>query len=168
MVKALTANHHGFAFAWNDGDHSSGAAGMARVAKYYPREKFALHQSYPAFGHSSLDGNPGTGELDEAKKLKDGDLEGGINLGFYWNDVVDEEGKWAVSLSNDLATAEMTVDVTPRRCQKFKPQAGRAVQWTNSAGGSGEVKADEWGLVTVEKVKIPSGAATTLTLTGGR
>jgi hypothetical protein len=94
----------------------------------------------------------------------DGDLVGGINLGFDWKDMVDEEGKWSANISNSLAKAEMTVDVTPRWCQKFKPKAGDKFQWTNSAGGAGEVTADQWGLVTVEKVKIGPGEGTTLTI----
>ena len=38
----------------------------------------------------------------------------------------DEEGKWSARLSNALAESDMTVDVTPRRCQKFskRPVAG--------------------------------------------
>ncbi|HOX07460.1 MAG TPA: hypothetical protein PK280_13740, partial [Planctomycetota bacterium] len=89
----------------------------------------------------------------------------GINLGFIWKDVVDEPGKWSVKLSNDLAKAEMTVDVTPRRCQQFKLKAGDKLKWTNSAGGAGEATADQWGLVTIEKVKIAPGAESVLTIT---
>jgi len=166
MVKALTASHHGFAFAWNDGDHSSGSMAMAQVSKYYGPGKFARNQSYPAFGNSSINDNLGNGDP------KDGDLgvpdfkkSPGINLGFIWKDVADEDGKWSVKLSNDLAKAEMTVDVTPRRCQKFKLKAGDKLKWTNSAGGNGEVVADQWGLVTVEKVKIAPGAESVLTIT---
>jgi hypothetical protein len=78
--------------------------------------------------------------------------------------VVDEEGKWSIKLSNDLAKAEMTVDVTPRWCQKFKAKPGDKLKWTNSAGGAGEVAADQWGLVTVEKVKLKPGEPTVLTI----
>jgi hypothetical protein len=163
MVKALTASHHGFAFAWNNGTHGtdtkSGSAPISQVLKSYPAEKFARNQSYPAFGNSSINQDPGAGDP------KAGDMEGGVNLGFAWKDVVDEDGKWSVKLSNDLAKAEMTVDVTPRRCQKFKAKPGDKLKWTNSAGGAGEVAADQWGLVTVEKVKIAPGAESVLTIT---
>ncbi|HOX07461.1 MAG TPA: hypothetical protein PK280_13745 [Planctomycetota bacterium] len=163
MVKALTASHHGFAFAWNNGTHGtdskSGSAPMNLVKKYYPPAKFARNRSYPAFGNSSINQDPGPGDP------KAGDMEGGINLGFIWKDVVDEAGKWSVKLSNDLAKAEMTVDVTPRRCQQFKLKAGDKLKWTNSAGGAGDVAADQWGLVTIEKVKIAPGAETVLTIT---
>jgi len=170
MVKALTASHHGFAFAWNDGDHSSGSYAMGRVTKYFGREKFARNRSYPAFGNSSINDNLGSGDPKDGDLGNDDPKKGavqtfGINLGFIWKDVVDEDGKWSVKLANDLCKAEMTVDVTPRRCQKFKAKAGDKLNWTNSAGGNGAVAADQWGLVTVEKVKLLPGAETVLTLT---
>jgi hypothetical protein len=158
MVKAMTAAHHGFAFSWNDGDHSGGGRAMGPISKYYPAEKFARNRSYPAFGNSSLDQNMGSGDP------KDGDLEGGINLGFDWKDVVDEQDKWSVALSNELAKDEMTVDVTPRRCQKFKPRPSSQVRWTTATGESGTVVVDKWGLVTVPKVAIKPAKATVLTL----
>lgn len=169
MVKSLTASHHGFAFAWNNGNHSSGSAPMGRVMKYYGPGKFARNRSYPAFGNSSLDDNLGTGDPADGDLGNDDPKQGptqvfGINLGFAWSDVVDEEQRWSATLSNDLCQAEMTVDVTPRRCQRFKPRPGQTFTWTNNAGGAGTVTADQWGLVTVAKVAIKPGAAATLAI----
>jgi len=164
MVKALTANGHGFAFAWNDGNHSEGPKPMEIVRKYYPDEKFALHKSYPAFAHSSIDNDLGTGELDDKKELKDGEKTGGINLGFVWSDLSDASNTWSVKLSNDLCQADMTVDVTPRRCQQFKLKPGEKFKWATSTGSSGEGIANAWGLVTAQKIVIKPGAATTLTI----
>jgi predicted esterase len=162
MVNALTANHHGFCFAWNDGGHSEGGRPMSTIQKYYPASKFARNRSYPAFGNSSIDSKLGSGSKDE------GDREGGINLGFDWKDVVDEEGRWSVTISNDLAKEAMTVDVTPRRCQKLKLKPGTECKWTASTGASGTVTADKWGLVTVPRVAIKAGTGTVLTIQGGR
>jgi hypothetical protein len=162
MVKAMTAAHHGFAFSWNDGDHSGGGKAMGLISKYYPAEKFARNRSYPVFGNSSLDQKLGNGDP------KDGDLEGGINLGFDWKDVSDEVGKWSVAVANELAKEEMTADVTPRRCQQFKPRPGSTYRWTASTGATGTVVADQWGLVTVPKVVIKPGLATTLTIQPAR
>lgn len=159
MVKAMSAARHGFAFAWNDGDHSSGAQPMAKVTKHYPPEKFARNQSYPAFSNSSIDQKLGNGDP------KDGDLEGGINLGFVWRDVVDEERRWSVRLSNDLAKDTMTVDVTPRRCQQFRPRPGSEVSWTTSGGLSGKIVVDAAGLVTIPRVPLRPDAAIVLTIT---
>ncbi|MGE3808595.1 MAG: alpha/beta hydrolase-fold protein, partial [Gemmataceae bacterium] len=162
MVKALTDNHHGFAFSWNDGGHSEGGRALAAVTKYYPATKFARDRSYPAFGHSSLDSNMGNGG-----KL-DGDLIGGINLGFDWKDLADGEDKWSVTLSNELCKDTMTVDVTPRRCQKFSPKPGSQCKWTTSTGQKGTAVVDQWGLVTVPKVVLKANMGTVVTIEAAR
>ena len=90
--------------------------------------------------------------------------EGGINLGFVWTDVVDEEKTWSVTLRNDLAKDEMTVDVTPRRCQHFSPGLGERVTWLTSDGHKGTVTVDKWGLATVTRVKLSPDRETVLTL----
>ncbi len=159
MVKAMTAARHGFAFAWNDGDHYTGSFPMAKLVKYYPPEKFARNRSYPAFSNSSIDQKLGNGDP------KDGDLEGGINLGFDWKDVVDEERRWSVCLSGDLAKGPMRVDVTPRRCQPFRPRAGSEVSWTTSSDLSGKAAVDANGLVTIPRVQLQPNAEIVLTIT---
>lgn len=159
MVKALTASHHGFAFAWNDAGHSEeGTKPMELIHKYYGYTKLARNVSYPAFGNSSIDNNPGNGSPT------DGDKAGGINLGFEWKDVEDMPDRWAIRLTNDLAKADMTVDVTPRRTQRFKPVPGERLRWTSSIGDSGEVTVDQWGLVTVERVGIKPAQDTIVTV----
>lgn len=156
MVRALTANHHGFAFSWNNGNHGGGGAAMPILQKYYPHDRFARNQSYPAFGNSSIDDKLGNGDP------KDGDLVGGINLGFLWKDVVDTPSEWSAAISNDRAKADMTVDVTPRRCQAFKLKPGDVLHWSTSLAAKGDVKVDAHGLVTIEKLAIKPGEATQL------
>jgi hypothetical protein len=158
MVRAMTEARHGFAFSWNNGDHSGGGRAMSEITKYYPAEKFAKNQSYPAFTHSSIDDDMGPG--DPAV----GDLEGGINLGFDWKDVRDEAAAWSIAVSNSLAKEPMTVDVTPRRCQKFKPRPSETIRWTSSTGDSGTAVVDAAGLVTVPQLRIRPDEATVLTL----
>ena len=132
---------------------------MVQIMKFYPPDKFVRNQSYPAFGNSSLDQKPGNGDP------KDGDLEGGINLGFRWAAVVDETEKWSVRLANDLAKEDMTVDVTPRRCQKFKARPNGEIAWSSSLGDSGTVTSDKSGVVTIPRVKMRPGTAVVLTIT---
>ena len=158
MVEAMKKSHHGFAFAWNDGDHSSGASPMGEVQKYFPSKRFALNLSYPAFANSSIDNNMGNGDP------KDGDMIGGINLGFKWDDPVETETKWVVEISNELCKEPMTVDVTPRRCQTFKRVANQEYNWSASNGDKGKVIADKDGIIVVEKLKIEPGKKTTLTI----
>ena len=78
---------------------------------------------------------------------------------------MDIEGKWSVRLANDLAKDAMTVDVTPRRCQKFRPKPGEKLRWVTDAGDSGDVAADAGGLVTMPRVKLRAGEQTVLTIT---
>jgi hypothetical protein len=58
----------------------------------------------------------------------------------------------------------MTVDVTPRRCQKFKTRPGETFRWISSTGDSGTVTADQAGLVTVPRLVIKPESKTTLTI----
>ncbi|MGE3804869.1 MAG: hypothetical protein AB7K24_09380 [Gemmataceae bacterium] len=162
MARALAQAKHGFAFAWNDGNHGGQGSAMQRILPYYPQDKFARNRSYPAFRNSSIDDDPGK---DVDGSAQGGALEGGINLGFVWKDTVDQPERWSVQLSNDLARAAMTVDVTPRRCQQFKLKPGEKVKWTTSTGGSGTISADAQGLATVEKIQLLPGRNTLITLT---
>ena len=159
MVKAMTKMKHGFAFAWNNGNHSGGSKAMRTITKHYPADMFARNESYPAFGNSSIDQNLGSGDPE------DGDLEGGINLGFKWSDIVDQKDKWSVTLSNELCIDAMTVDVTPRRCQEFKPKPGAKLKWSTSNGDKGSATADVNGIVTISKVKLTAGGKTVLEIT---
>jgi hypothetical protein len=152
MVKALTENHHGFGFGWDNGGHGSARKQFKLLKKYYPPERFALDLSYPAFGNSSIDDDTGP----------DGPEEGYVNAGFVWTDPVDEADRWECTISNAEAKGDMKTDVTPRRCQNFKPKPGEELTWNTSTGGSGTVKADEYGLVTVSKIGIPHGEKVTL------
>lgn len=159
MVKAMEATHRGFAFAWNDGGHDLGPKPMEMLAQTYPPEKFSQDRSYPAFSHSSIDSDPGTGDLAT------GDKEGGINLGFAWNISNDSPSEWQVGISNMLAKADMTVDVTPRRTQKFKIKPGEKAMWRSSTGQSGTEVADQFGDITAPKLRIEPGHTTVLTVT---
>lgn len=142
FVRALTAAHHGFAFVWDNEGHGSQVVNS--VVAEYPPERFRLHQSYPALGNSSLDDSPGDGQVGV------GALRGGINLGFDWSVQQDLETNWVVMLSNRLGSG--TVDVTPRRCQRFRLSPGARVDFTSSTGQSQTLVADAHGLVTATAV----------------
>ena len=122
-----------------------------------------------AFTNCSLDSDPGIG-------MGDGDPAGQINgyLRFDGASAVDEAGRWEMTVWLDggdkrgrhAAPAEScTVDVTPRRCRKFRPKPGVRFTWTHApvpgkgekAGGaaqSGRAVADKWGLVTVPGLTV--------------
>jgi hypothetical protein len=117
--------------------------------------------SMPAFSNCSLDNNPGNG--DHA----DGDYYGCINGWLLWDDKdqVDEKDKWEmpVWLIPECPRKSCTVDITPRHCEKFAPDAGKTYRWTNTSVNdnkvvqSGKLTADKWGLVTVKGAIVTKG-----------
>ncbi len=151
-------------------------------------------RSIPAFTRCSLDQDPGTGKAKTKAQRKawlakrdaiidpvmrkrlqwdpfDGDPAGAVNRYLVWSEdnVTDEPDKWEMTiwLMGASPKDECTVDITPRRCQKFRAKPGEKFHWTNAKasrfvgaveGGqgthSGTVTADKWGLVTLPKVTI--------------
>jgi hypothetical protein len=160
MVNALETCHDGFAFAWNNGDHSAaGTIGDTFVSQYQPL--LAKNVSYPAFTAFSLDSNYGDGTIS------DGDCTNGttspvcyVNYGWKWNAPVESSTSWSVTVSNSQLTSgacptqncatTATVSITPRNTQSFKPPTGTLVNWstTGSAVQRGSATVDEWGVVT--------------------
>jgi hypothetical protein len=140
------------------------------------RPTFRKNQSVPAFGNCTLDGMPGNGDRNH------GDTFGaGINSYLTWDSesIVDLPDRWemTVMLDDGAPLGECRVDLTPRKCQKFKPAKGRKFRWTCTAAateagkkpadpsaakgrvlGSGEVTADKWGLVTIRQMRMLKGA----------
>ena len=118
-------------------------------------------RSVPAFSNCSLDNNPGTGDADS------GEPWGQINGYLLWDygSVVDEADRWETTLYLIAASPEnvCTVDVTPRHRKNFNPKAGAKFKWANTSVadgkvvGSGEVVADEHGLVTLRQVTVGKG-----------
>ena len=122
-------------------------------------------RSLPAFGNCSLDDNIGEGDLRSGRPF------GQINGYLLWDgqSIVDEPALWEATVwlyggdahGRRAAPLEScTVDLTPRRCQRFKPAPGQRLTWTNvsAANGrivqSGEATADELGLVTIRGLVV--------------
>ncbi|PCJ52116.1 MAG: hypothetical protein COA79_24575 [Planctomycetota bacterium] len=172
-------------FVWGMNGHSQRALlpnGQSNIMKI----DIKLHQSVPAFTNCSLDSDIGTGKLKSAEELAkakasitkwnkankrkrkldkyDGSSSGQVNMYLIWKtaNIVDEEGKWemTVGLISKAPKGECTVDVTPRRFQKFKPKAGDKFDFTctdlkdPTKVTKGEVVADKNGLVTMPKLVV--------------
>ena len=169
--KALQDTRRPHVFVWGQAGHGQ----RASLPGPQPAERelgldVRLDRTLPAFTHCSLDDNAGNGDP------KDGDLTGQSNMYLYWDTddkaIDDGPDKWALTLrlSEKAPKSECTVDVTPRRCQQFKPKPGAKLTWTNTIATdakeiqSGEVTADQWGLVTVPQVKV-SATGNRLTIT---
>jgi len=131
--------------------------------------------SLPAFGNCSLDDNPGNGDLRNGEGMN-------IQLNGYltWDSetIVERPDRWEVTawLAGRPPLDECTVDLTPRRCRKFKARPGERFSWSNTlqvtdeqkrkaaeAGNaprekrlvqSGTATADKWGLVTIRQIKL--------------
>jgi hypothetical protein len=94
----------------------------------------------------------------------DGVAKGQLNGYLWWrtDGVVDTKRAWemTVLLKPDAPKGTCTVDLTPRRLQQLKPRPGERFTWTNSSDGegreiaSGEVTADKWGLVTLQRLTV--------------
>lgn len=95
-VVALRAAKRGFAFVWNDGNHSSGAI-LNRITASYPHGTFEVGKGYPLFTNHSGDQDPAV------------DLEGGINEGLSFRNVVESATGWACEVTSVLGARTVTV-----------------------------------------------------------
>ena len=160
--RAFTARHGG---VWS-GAPLAGTLMPAKVRR---------NQSLPAFGNCSLDGMPGDGDMSNNGGVgADSDVVADLNGFLLWDtdSIVDEPNRWEMTVylyagdpkqgrpgSPALAC---TVDLTPRRCQKFSAKPGQTFQWSNTslAGNqatTGSASADRWGLVTLQELVVTQG-----------
>ena len=115
-------------------------------------------ESQPAFTACSLDDQPGNGDPGN------GDPQGQVNLYLFWEtgDVVDQVDGWAmtVGLVDKAPQNRCTVNITPRRLQRFQSHGGAGFHWTNTTLGSdkpiqsGEVVPDDCRLLTLPQVIV--------------
>ncbi|MGA2032748.1 MAG: hypothetical protein ABSG68_10855 [Thermoguttaceae bacterium] len=159
---------HTCEFGWQDDPRGWSALMKARApfiaswSTHPPAELTAAFDrmrwdmTIPALSNCSLDNNPGNGDA------ADGDYFGHINGYLLWDDkdTADEAGRWAMTifLIASCPQDRCTVDVTPRHCRQFKPRPGERFQWKLVSGertvASGQIEADRWGLVTLEKLPV--------------
>lgn len=129
---------------------------------------FSRQQSFPAFDAFSLDNDPGTVNFATRPNQRPawntpgaGDFVGSFNGALDWDrdDLVDLPDRWEITLRlQPFASADRaTVDVTPRRLQQLRLQAGDVLRYAwrdGDAMGKGEITADEYGLVTLRGVPV--------------
>ena len=126
----------------------------------------------PAFTNVSFNRSPFTnnpkgpikGKLARVFKTKmdmdfinHADRDGSINLWQRWDtdSIVDQSDQWEMTMWLDKKSHETegVMDVTPRRCQQFKPKQGERFSW-NADAQSGEISVDKHGLVTIPAVRL--------------
>jgi hypothetical protein len=158
---ALQKHRQPFVCSWNSGSVSRElleVVGRSSYGRAAIPGTLEWGNSVPAFSYCSLNNNPGNGDPDS------GDPWGQMNGFLLWqgHDIVDEKDSWemTVFVTGDSPEPVCTVDLTPRHCRKFKPRAGQKFRWANTDLGtgkriaSGTVSADQWGLVTLEKLVV--------------
>jgi len=125
-------------------------------------------QAVPAFSHCSLDDMVGEGDQwggAAGGTIGSGDPWGRFNADLRWDldEIVDEPARFEVNvwLVESAREDTCTVDLTPRRCRRFKLKPGQAFRWavTEAEGGKaladGTGKGDAWGLATIKQLTVP-------------
>ncbi|MDX9979074.1 MAG: prolyl oligopeptidase family serine peptidase [Lentisphaeria bacterium] len=155
---AMNQTRQAFAVFWNDGDHGMSSQAPDDAKQWSAQlERYRLDRAYPAFSNCSDSRNYGQGDP------KDGDLVGWINRGLGWRDLEDTPEAFAltVTAAHPELVYPVTVDVTPRRLQAFRPRPGATLRVT--VGGkplSVTVGAD--GRFTIPAVSIADAPGTAI------
>ena len=160
FLDALQRAKRPFAAYWNLRGHSWSGYGVRndRMGAY----RLPIDESLPAFANASNNDDPrktDTGTING--KLEWSASGNDFDSGSDSDDIVDTPETYAVTIRSLSGPA--TVDVTPRRLQRFKPVAGKKYAWENidcadpknaSKVDAGTVVAGKYGLLTVEKFKV--------------
>ena len=169
FYEALETARLGAMQFWDNRDHTAeerpGAMGPMLDVRYLLR--FRTDLSWPAFSRCSANDVVGDGTATS------GDSLGTINGHMDWDvAVTDSVSHWEVTLRTRAVTTlwgvrpapeSLTVDVTPRRTQRFRPAVGQRVAWRVTRLSDGAllqadtVVVDSLGRVTVPGVRVRSG-----------
>lgn len=163
---AMERARQGGAHYWDSRDHTGAVipGAFAPMLDLAYLTRFRMNLSWPAFSDCSRDGTVGDGQASTA------DSVGTLNGYMDWDPaVVDQAQQWEVTLStrslNTLwgtwpAPESLTVDVTPRRVQQFRPAAGGRVAWSVQRLSDGAIlqrdtlTVDAFRLATARQVKV--------------
>ena len=129
FLRSMTDGKHAFVASWIQGSVWGWQSTPVHRAVWSGLIDLRRQQSLPALANCSLDDNPGDG------LLASGDLTGQINGYILWDTATirDEPKRWEMSfwLDKTAHADQCTVDLTPRRCQKFTAKPGQKFRWTN-------------------------------------
>ncbi len=161
FYRALQETRRPHIFVWGQQGHGQRAVLPISLSDRDMPLDLRTDQSQPAFTRCSLDDDPGDGDPQH------GTPQGQSNQYLFWDtsDVVDTQVGWemTVGLIEGAPQESCTVDVTPRRVQRFKPSPGVQVRWTNrslvhdSDTSSGTVAVDRSGLITLHAMNVGKG-----------
>ena len=150
-----------FAVFWNNGNHGMSSQAPDDV-KFWRQLylKCRLNLSYPAFSNNSDNKNYGNG-LPE-----DGDLVGWINRGLDWNVVADTPDRYEITITakHPDIVYPVTLDMTIRRRQQFKPAPGERLIITINGVEQPALTMPQDGLLTISRIAIPSAEPLTVVI----
>jgi hypothetical protein len=181
FYEALQSQHIGHVAVWDEGGHIEpdpwlGPRWWDRGwnPRTDARSFLRRDQAFPAFGHSSWDGNPGRGGNGHQPRRLDsgyagdpavagdtgwaGDVAGMINRALRWDAsrLVDTTRRFVMPLRAVRGAGVVgtpVVDVTPRRVQRFQCLPGERIRWSFGAA-HGIVTAAPDGGVTVPRLRM--------------
>jgi len=161
FVDALQQSKRPFVAHWDQRGH--GEANFLTVRNDRAGGfKIPIDQSLPAFANASNNDDP----REDDEGMVNGYLEwsapgNDFDARSTEDDLIDTPSLYAVNIRSRKGQA--TVDVTPRRLQRFKPVSGKLYKWENidfsdpvqpAAVDSGQVEADRYGLITVRNFRV--------------
>jgi len=173
LIQAMHDGRHLMVYCWAPIGHTANWDSTNPAVVKYPWLSIRKNEAYAVFTDASTDQKyPGLNS-------KEPDAAGQINAYFRWKNLADEPARFQIELSLVDAKAistekkpfavpeKSTADVTPRRLQKFKVQAGKPYAWRLTEGNkvvqTSTVRTDAVGLLTMPRVTITT-APRTLTL----
>jgi hypothetical protein len=167
FYQSMTAAASGQELYWDERDHLGGRRQWDPEQDPQMVYRYRLDRSYPSFGPSSADGDPGDGHATS------GDAFGTIGGHLTWEqDPLDTPDRWEVVLGlRDLESDEGTVpapgatvvDVVPRRLQAMQIRPGDALRavavdaTSRDTLSTATIPADRHGVVRIPDVPVRRG-----------
>jgi len=164
LIALCQSKRYFMAFAWGPHGHTNESRKFNAAVYEHPWTTIRRNEAYPVFTNATTDNKyPGFNNMTAP------DQSGQINGYFRWKNITDTADQFVMELRlvrkdelknpGDLQIpTKSEADVTLRRLQKFKAEAGTVYKWQMSVEGevrqSGEVKLDAEGLLTIPKLGI--------------
>ena len=157
LLRAVHDGRHALVFAWGPWGHTNSYERTNRAAYEFPWLQIRKNEAYPVFTDASTD------QQYPGNKPARPDPDGQINAFFRWKTLRDAADEFSMELrlvqQAELSAPitlprEATVDVSLRRLQQFKVQAGKTYAWTFGSNQSGKLRPDAAGLLTFPRLVL--------------
>jgi len=166
LVNAAQAGHLPLVLGWGPFGHVTFSSLIAKypicdVALAFPWLEIRKNEAYPVFTRASVDQR-----CPWLNAPADYDGSGQMNAYFRWKNQADEPSHFAIQLwiahpvvkDPPGMPVQATADITLRRMQRFKVQAGGSYAWELVRDGkvvaSGKCSAGDGGLLTIPRVGL--------------